>query len=118
MERLHVELVLALQVDKAHRRPRRRLGDAVRITIVVLLRFDVGTDIFGRHQPNVVAVAGEDATEVMGATACFHSDNASRQLLRQSDERLAPHLAPHDDRASRVEADHTTHVLAEIHAKD
>ena len=83
MERLDVELVLALQIDKAHRRPRRRLGDPLRVTIVVLLRFDVGPDIFGRHQPHVVAVAGEDAAKMMSATARFHSDNASRQLLRE-----------------------------------
>ena len=36
----------ALQLDKPHRRPGRRLGDRLRIAIVVLLRLDVGPDIF------------------------------------------------------------------------
>jgi hypothetical protein len=32
VQRLHVELLLALELDKAHRRPRRSLGDRLRIT--------------------------------------------------------------------------------------
>jgi len=118
MERLHVELVLALQLDKPHRRSRRSLGDPFRVAIVVLLRLDAGPNIFGRHQPHLVAVAGEDVAEVMGAAARFHSDNASRQLLREPDERLAPHLASHDDGAGRVKSHHAADVLAEIDAKD
>ena len=59
MKRLHVELVLALQFDKAHRRARRRLRDPLGVAIVVLLRLDVGSDIFRRHQPHVVAVAAK-----------------------------------------------------------
>src|SRR5271154_6907309 len=83
MKRLHVELVLALQFDKAHRWSRRRLRDPLGVAIVVLLRLDVGSNIFRRHQPDVVAVAGEDMANVMGAAARLHPDNAGRQLLRQ-----------------------------------
>src|SRR5258707_9312303 len=46
---------LALQFDKAHRRPGRRIRDPLGVAIVVLLRLDVGPDIFGRHQPDIVA---------------------------------------------------------------
>ena len=87
MKRLHVELVLALQFDKAHRWSRRRLRDPLGVAIVVLLRLDVGSDIFRRHQPDVVAVAGEDTAKVMGAAARLHPDNTGRQLLRQPDQR-------------------------------
>ena len=118
MKRLDVELVLALQIDKAHRWARRRLRDPLRVTIVVLLRFDVGPNIFGRHQPHVVAVSGENAAKMMSAAAGLHSDNASRQLLRKSYQRFASHLAPHDDGAGRVEPNHAAHILAEIDAKD
>src|ERR1700691_3674507 len=65
MKCLHVELVLALQFDKAHRRPGRRLRDPLGVAIVVLLRLDVGPDIFGRHQADIVAVGGEHAAEMM-----------------------------------------------------
>ena len=46
MQGLHVELCLGLQLDEPHRRPGRRLGDRLRIPIVVLLRLDIGPDIF------------------------------------------------------------------------
>jgi hypothetical protein len=76
MKGLHIELVLALQFDKAHRWSRRRLRDPLGVAIVVLLRLDIGPDIFRRHQPDVVAVAGEDAAEVMGAAARSAADVA------------------------------------------
>ena len=117
MKRLHIELVLALQFDKAHRRPRRRLRDPLGVAIVVLLRLDVGPDIFGRHQPHVVAVSGEHAAEMMGAAAGLHPDNARRKLLRQRDQRLASHPAPHHNRAGRVKPNHAADVLAEVDAK-
>src|SRR4051812_16028781 len=47
VQRLDIELLLALEFDKAHRRPRGRLGDSLRIPIIVLLRFDVGAHILG-----------------------------------------------------------------------
>ena len=101
MERLNVELILALQLDEAHGRTRRRLGDALRVAIVVLLRLDVGSNILRGHQAHVVTVNGEDTTEMMGATASLHRDNARRKLRREADERLALHVTSQHDRASR-----------------
>jgi hypothetical protein len=49
VQRLHVELLLALQLDEAHRRPGRRLGDRLRVPVVVLLRLDVGA-----HAPSLI----------------------------------------------------------------
>ncbi len=45
MQCLHVELFLALQLDKSHRRSRCRLRNRFCIAIVVLLRLDIGADI-------------------------------------------------------------------------
>jgi hypothetical protein len=64
-----------------------------------------------------VAVAGKDTTEVMGAAGRLHPDNASRQLLRQPDQRLAFHPAPDHNRAGRVKPNHAADVLAEVDAK-
>ena len=72
MKRLHVERLLALQPDKPHGRTCRRLRDPLGVTIVVLLRFDIGSDGLGRRQPDVVPMTGEDATEMMGPAARFH----------------------------------------------
>ena len=117
MQGLHVELVLALQFDKAHRRPGHRLRDSLGVAIVVLLRLDVGPDIFGRHQPDIMAVSGEHTAQMMGAAAGLHPDNARRELLRQSNQRLAPYLATHHNRAGRIQPNHAADVLAEVDAK-
>ena len=117
MQRLHVKLVLALQFDKAHRRPRRRFRDPFGVPIVVLLRLDIGPDIFRRHQPDSVAVCGKHATQMMGAAASLHADNARRKLLGQSNQCLPFHLASHHNRAGCVEPNHAADVLAEVNAK-
>ena len=64
-----------------------------------------------------MAVGGEHATEVMGAAAGFHPDNAGRKLLRQSNQRLPPYLAPHDNRAGPIQPDDAADILAQIDAK-
>ena len=43
MQYLHVELSLYLEGHEAHRRPRRSFRDRLGISVVVLLRLDVGT---------------------------------------------------------------------------
>ena len=73
-----VELVLALQF------PTKRISrpwvaasrDPLAVAIVVLLGLDVGPDIFGRHQPDIVAVGGEHAAEMMSLATGLHPDNA------------------------------------------
>ncbi len=69
VKRLHVELILALQFDEPHRRARRGFRDPLGVAIVVLVRLDIRADVFGRHQPDVVTVGGEQPAEVMGAAA-------------------------------------------------
>ena len=118
MQRLNVELILTFQVDEPHRRTGGRFGDPFSVAIVVLLRLDIGSDIFWRHQPDVVAMSGEHTTEMVGAAAGLHPDHALGKLLRQSDQRLTSHLTPHHDRTGPVEPDHAANVLAKIDAKN
>jgi hypothetical protein len=63
-------------------------------------------------------VSGEHPTEMMGAAAGLHPDNARRKLFRQSNQRLPPHLATHHHRAGRIQPDDAAHVLAKVDAKD
>ena len=63
-------------------------------------------------------MSGEHATEMMGAAAGLHPDNAWSKLLRQSNQRLPSYLTPHHDRTGRIQPDHAADVLAEIDAKD
>ena len=73
----------------------------------------VGPHIFWR-QPDVMTVNREHASQMMGAAAGLHPDDARRKLLRQSNQCLAPHPTPHHDRAGRVEPNDAADVLAEV----
>jgi hypothetical protein len=55
---------------------------------------------------------------MMSPATGLHSDNARGELRRQNDQRLAPHLASHDNGAPRVEPDYAADILAQIDAKD
>ena len=48
-------------------------------------------------------MGGEHAAEMMSPAAGLHPDNARRKLLRQSNQRLPPHLATHHNRAGRIQ---------------
>ena len=80
MKDLHVELFLALEIDETHRRPRRGFGDRLGVPLVVFLRLDVGLNVFGRHEPDVVTLFTEDPPEVMSAAAGLHRHDTRRQL--------------------------------------
>ena len=64
-----------------------------------------------------MAVLGKHATQMMGAVAGLHPDNARRKLLRQSNQRLPPCLATHNNRPGRIQPNHAADVLAEVDAK-
>jgi hypothetical protein len=53
---LHVELIVAVELDEAHRRSACRLDDRLRIPVVVLLRLGTGAHVFGRHQAHGVSL--------------------------------------------------------------
>src|SRR5580704_12929516 len=57
------------------------------------------------------------ASAMMSPAAGLHPDNAWRKLLRQSNQRLPPHLATHHNRAGRIQPNHAADVLAEVDAK-
>src|SRR5262249_60384528 len=62
MQRLQMELLDALGRDQFHRRALYRLGDRLRVAIVVLLTFAIRAHVLRRHQPSVVAKGFELAT--------------------------------------------------------
>ena len=113
MKRLHIELVLALQFDKAHRWSRRRLRDPLGVAIVVLLRLDVGSNIFRGHQPDVCGRGGRRHGQDDGSrSTLLDPDIAGRQRLRQPAHRVQRLvLRRMSNRAGRVEPDHAADVL-------
>jgi hypothetical protein len=69
-------LLFALELYNAHRQPGCRLGDSLRISVVVLLRLDIGTDMLGRHHAHGVTVCCLQTAQVVCAAASFHSYDA------------------------------------------
>jgi hypothetical protein len=82
MQALQVEPVLALELDEAHRRPGRGLGDRA-VPVVVFLRLHAGPHVVGRHQPDLVALIAEEAAEIVRAAAGLHRHHAGGQSGRK-----------------------------------
>ena len=58
-----------LQRDELHGRTGCGFCDCRGVAVVILLRLDRGLHIFWRHQPDAVALNGQDTANVMHATA-------------------------------------------------
>ena len=117
MQRLAVELGLALERHEMHARPLHRLGDCLGVDIVVLVALHEGPHILRRHQPHIVPLPGQDPAKIMGAAARLHPDPAGRQGRRQNDESPPGHAATKHGPALGVLADEVEHRLAEIDAE-
>jgi hypothetical protein len=114
VQALHVELRLALELDEPHRRPGCRLGDRLRVAIVVLLRLHVGANILGRHQPHLVTLALQHTTEVMRTTAGLQRHHATRQSRRQLDHAVPVQASPQDHATTRVQTRYAAAVLTQV----
>lgn len=80
MQRLNIELFFALQINEAHRGTGCGFGNALRIPVVVLLRLDIGADIFRRHQSDLMSSCDENPPKVVSAATRFHRNGTSRHL--------------------------------------
>ena len=104
----------ALRSHEAHDRACCCLRYGLGITVVVLLRFDVGRNIHHRHRADGVALRFEQSSEMIGATARPHSHDASRQLGVQTDDRLTSCAMALSHHTGHIEADEAAAVFAEI----
>jgi len=55
---------------------------------------------------------------MMGGSAGFHADEASRNLAKEVDDLLATQLTGDDDLAGAIHAVHLEYILGEINADD
>ena len=117
MQDLRVELCLALQLDEAHRRPRRGFGDRLGIPLVVLLRLHVGLHVLGRHQPHIMTLLTQDTAEMVGAAAGFLRHHAGRQRSGEPDDAFPREAPPQDDATRSVQSRDAAAVLAKIDPK-
>ena len=59
---------------------------------------------------------GDFTRPVMSGSACFHADQARRNLAKEVDDLLAPQLTADNDLTRTIHAVHLEHVLGEINA--
>jgi hypothetical protein len=100
------------QFDKPPRRPRRRLGDCFRVTVIVLLRLHVGAHILRRHQPDLEAGVAQQAAKVMCSPASLHRDCHRLQLGHDFEDIFSAHAPPHHDLPGAINAREAAYVLA------
>jgi len=114
MEALQVELLFGLELDEPHRWSRRGFSNCLSVTVVILLRLDVGPDIFRRHEANDMTLPSQHAAEMMSAAARFHGDNAPRKLCGQFRNAVAVQSPAQKDLTGRIDPCHAAAILAEV----
>lgn len=72
-------LLDGLDRNKTHRRPGHCLADGLGIGCVVLVPLDIGLDVLGRDQADLVSKLGQLTAPMMGAATGFHANQARWQ---------------------------------------
>ena len=81
---------------------------------IVLVALDVGLNVLGRHQANVVAQFAQLTRPVMRRSARFHAYKTRRQPLEERLHLAAPQLLLDDHLLAGVDAVNLEDVLGEI----
>ncbi len=80
MKCLQIELLMGLDWDITHGRPQHCLGNRLSVDEVILVGLYIRTDIFRRHQPDIVALIDKSASKEMRSATCLHPDDSSFQV--------------------------------------
>src|SRR5436305_9787958 len=108
MEHQAALLLGRLGWHKPHVDPGHRFADGLCVSGVILLSFDVGLDVGGRHQPHRVAQGLELTRPMMRRGAGLDADQAWRQLLKERQDVATLQLTADDHLASSINAMHLT----------
>src|SRR6202008_2756051 len=97
VQRLQVQLIVALDRHKAHRGTGYSFGNGFGIDVVILVSLHVRLHILCRHEAHVMPLFAQSAAEKMSSSAGLHADQA-RAKLRCKAQQLSPRalLANHD----------------------
>src|SRR5690606_26017214 len=118
MQRLKVQLLLALKIDKTHGRTRCSFGNTLSVPVVIFLGLYIWANVFRRHQPNLMTLCRKQPAQMMGTAACFHCNHADWKLRHVINQRLAAHRPTSDNSTGRVDTNYAARVLAQINSKD
>jgi len=109
-------LLNVLDRHKPHVGPRHGLADRLCIGRVVLVGLHVGLDELRRHQLDSVTKGCELARPVMSTAACFHADQARRQVHEKLGHLITLELLLQDGLAVFIDCVNLKHVLCQVDA--
>ncbi len=116
VQRLHVELVIRLDRDKAHGWPRDCFADRLGIDEVALVRLHVRLHVLSRDDPHLMTLYPECSSQEMSSGTCLHADQVGLSVRRKLQQLSAGTLPAHNDFAPQVQANQVKDRLAEINA--
>src|SRR3954449_591471 len=108
MEHQAALLLGRLGWHKPHVGPGHCFADGLCVSDVILLSFDVGLHVGGRHQPHRVSQGLELTRPMMRGGAGLDADQAWRQLLKERQDVATLQLTADDHLASSINAMHLT----------
>jgi len=114
VQRQHRLLAAVLNRHEAHVGAGHRFADRLGVRGIVLVRLDVGFDELRSNQLHRVSQLGEFPRPVVGAPACFHTDQARRQVGEERGHLVALQLLLQHRPAALIHAMHLDHVLCQI----
>ena len=95
MQRLHIQLIVGLDRDKAHRRSAHCFGDGFSIDKVVLVGLHKRLYILRRHQPHLMPLLAQSLAQEMRAWAGFHPNQMNLHVRGEAKKLSARELLPH-----------------------
>jgi len=116
MQRQYGLLLDTLDRNQAHVRSGHCLTDCLGIGDIVLVRFHVGLDELWRHQAHGVSKTLEFSGPVMRTAARFHTNQAPRQLGKQSRHLVTFDLLLQHGLASLIDAMDLEHIFCKVNA--
>jgi hypothetical protein len=114
----HGLLSLRLHRNEAHRRPRYRLHDRLRIGGVGLAPLHVSLHVCRRHQPDLVTQCHQLARPMMRRGASLHANQTRRQRGEEGEHLPATELPANYDSAISAHAVNLKYILRQIEPDD
>jgi hypothetical protein len=114
MQGLHIQLLVGLDRNKAHRSAGTRLGNRLRIDVVALVGLDERLNVLRRDQAHLMALFSQRLPEEMRSSARIHANQLNRHVGCEAKQLKTRKLLPYDNFAGLVETNQVKDRLAQI----
>jgi len=95
MDGLHIQLLVGLDRDKAHRGPAHSFGDRCCVDEIALVSLHERLHILRRHETRFMPLFAKSLAEEMRAGASFHPNQINLDVRSEAKKLRARELFPH-----------------------